>query len=91
MTFNKLYSERGLANALLCIAAAVFFILLVIFIIRPAMFWIIKETPKSSHVSDNYVYSVLMLSLLSSYHIDLDSLVSLDLLCWVWLFQKDLH
>jgi Kef-type K+ transport system membrane component KefB len=67
MTFTKLYAERGLANALLCIAAAVFFILLVIFIIRPAMFWIIKETPEGSHVNDNYVYSVLVFALLSSY------------------------
>ena len=67
MTFSGLYAERGLANALLCAAAAVFFILLVIFIIRPAMFWIIKETPEGSHVNDNYVYSVLIFALLSSY------------------------
>lgn len=67
LTFGKLYEDHGLASALICIAAAVLFILFVIFIIRPSMFWIIKQTPEGYHVSDNYVYGVLILALLSSY------------------------
>ncbi|CAI8593710.1 unnamed protein product [Vicia faba] len=67
LTFGKLYENYGLARALICAVAAILFILLVIFIIRPSMFWIIKQTPEGYHVSDNYVYSVLILALLSSY------------------------
>ncbi|KAK2420946.1 cation/H antiporter [Trifolium repens] len=67
ITFSKLYEERGQKNALICVAAAIFYILMVIFIIRPAMFWIIKQTPEGSHVSDNYVYSILILTLFSGY------------------------
>ncbi|WJX71334.1 hypothetical protein P8452_55337 [Trifolium repens] len=46
ITFSKLYGERGPKNALVCVAAAILYILMVIFIIRPAMFWIIKQTPE---------------------------------------------
>ncbi|CAK8532588.1 unnamed protein product [Lathyrus sativus] len=67
LTFSKLNEDHGLMRALVCIAAAVLFILLVIFIIRPSMFWIIKQTPEGYHVSDNYVYSILIVTLLSSY------------------------
>ncbi|XP_012567719.2 cation/H(+) antiporter 3-like [Cicer arietinum] len=67
LTFAKLYAEYGLSKALVCMAAAILFVLLVMFVIRPAMFWIIKQTPEGSHVSDNYVYSILIMTLLSSY------------------------
>ncbi|GAU26984.1 hypothetical protein TSUD_290340 [Trifolium subterraneum] len=46
ITFSKLIGERGLTNALLCVMAAVLYILSVIFIIRPVMFWIIRQTPE---------------------------------------------
>ncbi|XP_045810376.1 cation/H(+) antiporter 4-like [Trifolium pratense] len=67
ITISKLREERGEVNAMLCALAAILYILLVIFIIRPAMFWIIKQTPEGSHVSDNYVYSILTLTLFTGY------------------------
>jgi Kef-type K+ transport system membrane component KefB len=66
ITFSILHGERP-TNGLVCVVAAALYIFMVIFIIRPAMFWIIKQTPEGSHVSDNYVYSILIITLFSGY------------------------
>ncbi|KHN35660.1 Cation/H(+) antiporter 3 [Glycine soja] len=66
LTFSKIVFQEP-SRAWFSLAAAVFFVLLVVFIIRPAMFWIIKQTPEGSPVSDHYVYCILILVLLSSY------------------------
>ncbi|KAK7315154.1 hypothetical protein VNO77_33687 [Canavalia gladiata] len=65
LTFAKLMSQSP-PRAWFCLSAAALFILLVIFIIRPAMFWIIKQTPEGSPVSDHYVYCIFIMALLAS-------------------------
>ncbi|KAK7380388.1 hypothetical protein VNO78_32898 [Psophocarpus tetragonolobus] len=66
LNFTKIVVQDS-SGAWLCLAAAIMFVLLVAFIFRPAMFWIIKQTPEGSPVSDHYVYCILILALFSSY------------------------
>lgn len=63
----KLFYEFGLVKALSCMTAAILFILLVMFVLRPIMFWIIKQTPEGSQVSDHYVYIILIMILFAAY------------------------
>lgn len=66
LNFTKLvYLDPS--KALINLVGGIVFVLVVIFIIRPIMFWIIKHTPEGSPVSDHYVYCVLIMVLLSSH------------------------
>ena len=67
MNAAEILIRYGQLRALVCLAAAVFFGCLLVFILRPAMFWIIKQTPEGSPVSDHYVYCILIIALFSSY------------------------
>ncbi|XP_061336661.1 cation/H(+) antiporter 3-like [Gastrolobium bilobum] len=66
-SITEVVYKTGTMAAFLCSGAFVLFVFLVIFVIRPAMFWIIKQTPEGSPVNDHYVYLVLSLALLASY------------------------
>ncbi|RDX97791.1 Cation/H(+) antiporter 4, partial [Mucuna pruriens] len=55
------------SKAWISLMAAILFLLLVVFMFRPAMFWIIKQTPEGSPVSDHYVYCILIIVFLASY------------------------
>lgn len=66
LTISKIVSVNP-SKAWFCLIVAVLFVLLVVFIYRPAMFWIIKQTPEGSPVSDHYVYFILTMALLASY------------------------
>ncbi|XP_028790698.1 cation/H(+) antiporter 4-like [Neltuma alba] len=57
----------GKLRALADMGAAVLFILFLVFILRPSMFWIIRRTPDGCPVNDHYVYCILIVALLSSY------------------------
>lgn len=67
LVFGNLMLIYGQKRALICLVATVLFIFMVMFIIRPTMFWIIKQTPEGSDVSDHYVYWILIMVLLASY------------------------
>lgn len=67
VALSGIRSREGDSKALISLAAIIFFILLVIFIIRPAMFWIIKQTPEGSLVNDHYVYCLFIIALLAAY------------------------
>ncbi|TKY45286.1 Cation/H(+) antiporter 6A [Spatholobus suberectus] len=91
LIFTKIMYQDS-SRAWICLTAAVLFVFLLIFIIRPAMFWIIKQTPEGSPVSDHYVYCILILALLSSYATHRFGFFTLlGLLHWAWLLQKGLH
>lgn len=67
MQFATLASRHGLNRALIGLAATICLILLIFFVIRPAMFWIIRQTPEGSNVNDHYVYCILTMVLFASY------------------------
>lgn len=54
-------------KALADFVAVVVFVVLLVFVLRPAMFWIIKQTPEGCPVNDHYVYCIFILALSSSY------------------------
>jgi len=67
IAFGKLFYQYGKLKSFTCLAALLLFVLVVIFIIRPTMFWIIRQTPEDSPVSDHYVYSILIMALSAAY------------------------
>ncbi|KAK7255568.1 hypothetical protein RIF29_28981 [Crotalaria pallida] len=67
MEFTELLSRKGQVTALFSLTIFVLFLFLVIFVIRPAMFWIIKQTPEGSLVSDHYVYCLFVIAFVSAY------------------------
>ncbi|XP_054788946.1 cation/H(+) antiporter 4-like [Prosopis cineraria] len=57
----------GIIRASADMGAALLFVLFLVFILRPLMFWIIKRTPDGCSVNDHYVYCILIIALISSY------------------------
>ncbi|XP_021834027.1 cation/H(+) antiporter 4-like [Prunus avium] len=47
------------------IGSLIAYILAVVFIIRPALFWIVKHTPAGRPVKDAYIYAIFLMVLLS--------------------------
>ncbi|XP_019418396.1 PREDICTED: cation/H(+) antiporter 4-like [Lupinus angustifolius] len=64
---TRTMSKYGVKEALICLAVAVLFVFLVIFAIRPILFWIIKQTPEGSLVNDHCVYCIIIVALLTAY------------------------
>lgn len=65
--FNILLYYYGTIKPMIDLAAVVGFIIVLVFVFRPAMFWIIRHTPEGCPVNDHYVYSIFILVLLSAY------------------------
>ncbi|KAL5540908.1 hypothetical protein UlMin_043300 [Ulmus minor] len=59
---SKTY-EMNPKGALLDIAVMLVYIATVVFVLRPAMLWIIKNTPEGMPVKDLYVYAVILVAL----------------------------
>ncbi|KAK7270909.1 hypothetical protein RJT34_26423 [Clitoria ternatea] len=66
LTVSNIMAKKP-STAWLCLLAATLFVIVVIFLIRPAMLWIIKQTPEGAPVNDHYVYCILTLAMVTSY------------------------
>ncbi|XP_058195168.1 cation/H(+) antiporter 4-like [Rhododendron vialii] len=64
-TLRSFMEDHSLSSALQRVGLIICFILVVIIIIRPAMLWIVKQTPEGRPVKDSYIYSVILLILLA--------------------------
>ncbi|XP_047148703.1 cation/H(+) antiporter 4-like, partial [Vigna umbellata] len=66
LSISKILSSDP-EKAWFCLIVFILFLLIVMFVYRPAMFWIIKQTPEGSPVSDHYVYFILIMAFMASY------------------------
>ncbi|XP_058208323.1 cation/H(+) antiporter 4-like [Rhododendron vialii] len=64
-TLRSFMEDHSLSSTLQLIGLIICFILVVIIIIRPAMLWIVKQTPEGRPVKDSYICSVILLILLA--------------------------
>ncbi|XP_050215390.1 cation/H(+) antiporter 4-like [Mercurialis annua] len=53
--------EKSVEMAVKNLVCIVSYILFAIFGIRPAMFWMIKQTPKGRNVNDIYIYTIILM------------------------------
>ncbi|KAF3432879.1 hypothetical protein FNV43_RR23981 [Rhamnella rubrinervis] len=65
VSLAETYKLQGFLEALKMFSIIIGFIIVVIFIIRPMMFWIIKRTPEGRPVKNVYVYTIILLALSS--------------------------
>ncbi|QCD94723.1 Cation/H+ exchanger [Vigna unguiculata] len=66
LSISKILSSDP-PKAWFCLTVLILFLLMVLFVYRPATFWIIKQTPEGSPVSDHYVYFILIMAFVASY------------------------
>ncbi|KAM1049408.1 hypothetical protein FF1_028444 [Malus domestica] len=68
-TFFRVFMGTGQPKYKICtdIASLIGFLLTVVFIIRPAFFWIVRHTPAGKPVKDVYLYTIFVLLMLSAF------------------------
>lgn len=66
--FVRDFNGKGVATfkIFMDIAVNIGFVLAIVFIIRPALYWIVRRTPAGKPVKDVYVYAIFVLFLLSA-------------------------
>jgi Kef-type K+ transport system membrane component KefB len=57
--------------ATISLGSVIIFCLILAFAIRPAMFWVIRQTLEGRHVKDTYIHTILLMVLGSRYLSDL--------------------
>ncbi|PSR95784.1 Cation/H(+) antiporter like [Actinidia chinensis var. chinensis] len=66
MNTTKSYMiTQSLASVIQRVGLTICFILVVIIIIKPAMLWVIRQTPEGRPVKDSYIYCIILVILLS--------------------------
>lgn len=63
-TLRSSLESNSLSDALQRIALMSCYVLVVILVIRPAMIWIVKQTPEGRPVKDSYIYAIILVMLL---------------------------
>ncbi|KAG6678160.1 hypothetical protein I3843_14G064400 [Carya illinoinensis] len=64
-TFTKLGKVKGTMYAIKDAGANILFLLVVVFAFRPAMFWIVRQTPEGKPVKNIYIYIIIVVMLFS--------------------------
>ncbi|XP_059429298.1 cation/H(+) antiporter 4-like [Corylus avellana] len=65
-TVIRLNDKKGSMFAFVALGAIMIFIIIVAFVIRPAMFWVIKQTPEGRPVENTYIHTIMLMVLGSS-------------------------
>jgi Kef-type K+ transport system membrane component KefB len=58
---------QGIVLAVIKLGAAIMYIIVVVFAIRPAMFWVVRQTPEGRPVKNTYIYTIMLMVLGSGY------------------------
>ncbi|KAK3021016.1 hypothetical protein RJ639_045147 [Escallonia herrerae] len=67
MTLYRVYKEKNsLGRIFADVGLFACFVLVILFIIRPAMVWVVKQTPEGRPVKDIYTYSIILVVLMAS-------------------------
>lgn len=52
---------RGISVALIDIGSSILYILVVVFVVRPALFWVVRQTPKGRPVKGVYILLIVLM------------------------------
>ncbi|XP_059429299.1 cation/H(+) antiporter 3-like [Corylus avellana] len=67
----RTYQVQGSMFAAINLGAVIIYIFILVYAIRPAMFWVIRQTPKGRSIKDAYIHIIMLMilgfSLLSNY------------------------
>ncbi|KAF2300688.1 hypothetical protein GH714_015170 [Hevea brasiliensis] len=61
--------ENALTNFLAAFVGIIFYVLVAVFIFRPAILWVIRNTPEGSPVNSFYIYTILILVIASEIYL----------------------
>ena len=59
----RTYQEQGGMFAAINLAAVIIYIFALVYAIRPAMFWVIRQTPKGRPIKDAYIHIIMLMIL----------------------------
>ncbi|XP_059436571.1 cation/H(+) antiporter 3-like [Corylus avellana] len=62
-TFTKTGTEQGSKIVSIDLAAFVSYVIVLVFAIRPLMFWVIRQTPEGRPVKDTYIHTIMLILL----------------------------
>jgi Kef-type K+ transport system membrane component KefB len=62
-----IYKSQGSMLAAISLGTAIIYCIALLFAIRPAMFWVIRQTPEGRRVKDTYIHTILLMFLGSGY------------------------
>jgi Kef-type K+ transport system membrane component KefB len=63
----KISQEQGSMLAAIDFGAVITYVIVIVFAIRPAMFWVIRQTPEGRPVKDTYIHTIMLMVLGSGY------------------------
>jgi Kef-type K+ transport system membrane component KefB len=66
-TLFRIYQEQGSMLAAIDLGAVITYIIVIVFAIRPTMFWIIRQTPEGRPVKGTYMHTIMLMVLGSGY------------------------
>ncbi|XP_062175983.1 cation/H(+) antiporter 4-like [Alnus glutinosa] len=55
--------EQGSITAAIDVGAIIAYLIVLVYVIRPAMFWVIRQTPKGRPVKDIYIHAIMLMVL----------------------------
>lgn len=58
-TISRFAKEESSRLAIIHLAATVAFILSLVYVFRPAMFWVVRQTPEGRPVKDKYIFAII--------------------------------
>ncbi|KAJ7965398.1 Cation/H(+) antiporter like [Quillaja saponaria] len=64
---SEIWVSGNKVKAVLDLAGMFFYVFVVVFLLRPAMYWVVKRTPEGSRVNENYIFFIVLCVLLSAY------------------------
>ncbi|XP_040992680.1 cation/H(+) antiporter 4-like [Juglans microcarpa x Juglans regia] len=64
-TFGMVAREKGYFHVIIVGGSAIIYFLIVVFVFRPAMVWIVKQTPEGRPVKTVYIHIIMLLMLVS--------------------------
>ncbi|XP_059429301.1 cation/H(+) antiporter 3-like [Corylus avellana] len=59
----RIYQEKGTMFAAIDLGAVIIYIFVLVYAIRPAMFWVIRQTPKGRPIRDAYIHTIMLMIL----------------------------
>ncbi|XP_075633699.1 cation/H(+) antiporter 4-like [Castanea sativa] len=64
-TLTKLAKEKSMVSGIIGSIATIVYVISMVFAIRPAMFWVIRQTPEGRPVKDAYIHFIMLMVLVS--------------------------
>jgi Kef-type K+ transport system membrane component KefB len=62
-TLTRISQNEGSMLAAIDLGAIIVYLIVIVFAIRPAMLWVIRQTPKGRHVENTYIHIIMLMVL----------------------------